>query len=203
MPAPARGRRAGAGARVGHGAEVPVAGRGLPGDPAAADRHRDGVVQDRATSTPAPAPFDAARRLAQLRTTTSPRSPSGKMLLGFVNTLIILVDLGRRHHPHRLDGGLRDRPVRVPAEEGRSSALFLLATLVPGVTTQVATFQVVNELGPLQHPMVGDRAVPGHRHRLHLHLPAVPARHPPRARRVGRAGGRQPRSPSTGGSSCR
>ena len=30
---------------------------------------------------------------------------------------------------------------------GSSSALFLLATLVPGVTTQVATFQVVNELG--------------------------------------------------------
>jgi hypothetical protein len=48
--------------------------------------------------------------------------------------------------PHRLDGRLRARRftfrLRRPV-----IALFLLATLVPGVTTQVATFQVVGRLG--------------------------------------------------------
>ena len=35
----------------------------------------------------------------------------------------------------------------------RHRGLFLLATLVPAVTTQVATFQVVNDPRPVQHPV--------------------------------------------------
>ena len=52
-----------------------------------------------------------------------------------------------RHHLHRGGHGVRARPVPVPSDAARWSALFLLATLVPGVTTQVATFQIINGLG--------------------------------------------------------
>ena len=117
-----------------------------------------------------------------------------------------------RDHPRRSRWSARSSSARWPPTRSTASrsgcsgsviGLFLLATLVPAVTTQVATFQVVNDLGPVQHPVVGDRAVPGHRHRLDLHLPAVPARHPARPGRGRRDRRRQPASPSTGGSSCR
>jgi len=70
----------------------------------------------------------------------------GRMLLGFVNTLVILVvavtgtvlvGTAVAYALNRFD--FRGRRVVV--------GLFLLATLVPGVTTQVATFQVVASMG--------------------------------------------------------
>jgi ABC-type glycerol-3-phosphate transport system permease component len=70
----------------------------------------------------------------------------GRMLLGYTNTTIILVVsligtvLIGSMAAYALDRfAFRLRRVIL--------GLFLLATLVPGVTTQVATFQVVNELG--------------------------------------------------------
>jgi ABC-type glycerol-3-phosphate transport system permease component len=70
----------------------------------------------------------------------------GKMLAGFLNTLIILVIsvvgsiLIGSMAAYAIDRF--EFRLKVPI-----IGLFLLATLVPGVTTQVATFQVVNELG--------------------------------------------------------
>lgn len=71
---------------------------------------------------------------------------SGKMLLGFANTTFILVVsvtgtvLIGTMAAYALDRfDFRFKKVVFAA--------FLVATLVPGVTTQVATFQVVNELG--------------------------------------------------------
>ncbi len=70
----------------------------------------------------------------------------GRMLLGFVNTLVILVvavtgtvlvGTAVAYALNRFD--FRGRRVVV--------GLFLVATLVPGVTTQVATFQVVASMG--------------------------------------------------------
>jgi ABC-type glycerol-3-phosphate transport system permease component len=70
----------------------------------------------------------------------------GKMLRGFLNTMIILaisvtgtVLIGSMaaYALDRFEFRLRRTCI----------ALFLLATLVPSVTTQVATFQVVNDLG--------------------------------------------------------
>jgi ABC-type glycerol-3-phosphate transport system permease component len=70
----------------------------------------------------------------------------GKMVQGFVNTSIILVvsltgtiliGTMTAYAIDRFEFRLKKTLV----------ALFLLATLVPGVTTQVATFQVVNGLG--------------------------------------------------------
>jgi len=70
----------------------------------------------------------------------------GKMMMGFANTVIILVIsvvgsilIGSMaaYAIDRFEFRLRSPII----------GLFLLATLVPGVTTQVATFQVVNELG--------------------------------------------------------
>ena len=82
-------------------------------------------------------------------------------------------------------------------------ALFLLATLVPAVTTQVATFQVVNTLGLYNTLARADRAVHGHRHRLDLHLRAVHAsRSRSRWTRRRRSTARTT-SRSTGASSCR
>lgn len=70
----------------------------------------------------------------------------GKMLMGFVNTVIILV--------FSVVGSILIGSMAAYAIdrfEFRLKApiigLFLLATLVPGVTTQVATFKVVNDLG--------------------------------------------------------
>jgi multiple sugar transport system permease protein len=70
----------------------------------------------------------------------------GKMLLGFVNTAIILVVsivgtivIGSMT-AYAIDRfNFRFKKVVL--------ALFLLATLVPGIATQVATFQVINTLG--------------------------------------------------------
>jgi ABC-type glycerol-3-phosphate transport system permease component len=70
----------------------------------------------------------------------------GKMLMGFVNTVIILVVsvVGSL-----LLGSMA--AYAIDRFEFRLKApiigLFLLATLVPAVTTQVATFKVVNDLG--------------------------------------------------------
>ncbi|WP_154794927.1 carbohydrate ABC transporter permease [Occultella kanbiaonis] len=71
---------------------------------------------------------------------------NGRMLLGFVNTTVILAI--------SLLGTLLIGTMAAYAIDRFSFrfkkgvvALFLLATLVPAVTTQVATFQVVNELG--------------------------------------------------------
>lgn len=70
----------------------------------------------------------------------------GKMLQGFINTTIILVVsvvgtvLIGSMAAYALDRfEFRLKKVVI--------GLFLLATLVPGVTTQVATFKIVNELG--------------------------------------------------------
>lgn len=71
---------------------------------------------------------------------------SGKMLLGFANTTFILVvsvtgtvliGTMAAYALDRFDFRFKKLVF----------AAFLIATLVPGVTTQVATFQVVNELG--------------------------------------------------------
>ncbi len=69
----------------------------------------------------------------------------GKMLMGFVNTTIILVIslvgtiLIGTMAAYAIDRfEFRGKPLVVAA--------FLIATLVPGVTTQVATFQVINAL---------------------------------------------------------
>jgi multiple sugar transport system permease protein len=71
---------------------------------------------------------------------------SGKMLLGFANTTFILVvsvtgtvliGTMAAYALDRFDFRFKKLVF----------AAFLVATLVPGVTTQVATFQVVNELG--------------------------------------------------------
>jgi ABC-type glycerol-3-phosphate transport system permease component len=70
----------------------------------------------------------------------------GRMLLGYTNTAIILaVSLVGTV----LIGSMAAYALDRFAFRLRRTilALFLLATLVPGVTTQVATFQVVNELG--------------------------------------------------------
>lgn len=70
----------------------------------------------------------------------------GKMVQGFVNTTIllvvsvtgtILIGTMAAYAIDRFDFRLKKTVV----------AAFLLATLVPGVTTQVATFQVINSLG--------------------------------------------------------
>ena len=70
----------------------------------------------------------------------------GKMVQGFVNTTIllvisvtgtILIGTMAAYAIDRFDFRLKKTVV----------AAFLLATLVPGVTTQVATFQVINNLG--------------------------------------------------------
>lgn len=70
----------------------------------------------------------------------------GKMLTGFINTLIImgvslvgviLIGTMLAYVLHRFN--FRFKKVILGA--------FLLATLIPGVTTQVATFQVINALG--------------------------------------------------------
>jgi ABC-type glycerol-3-phosphate transport system permease component len=70
----------------------------------------------------------------------------GKMLLGFTNTAIILVvSLVGTVLIGSMAAYAIDRftfPLR-----GAVIAMFLVAALVPGVTTQVTTFQVVNELG--------------------------------------------------------
>jgi raffinose/stachyose/melibiose transport system permease protein len=70
----------------------------------------------------------------------------GGMVTGFTNTAFILVVsitgtiFTGTMTAYALDRfGFRGRPV--------VAGLFLLATLVPGVTTQVATFQIVNGLG--------------------------------------------------------
>ncbi len=71
---------------------------------------------------------------------------SGKMLLGFANTTFILlisvtgtvlIGTMAAYALDRFDFRFKKLVF----------AAFLIATLVPGVTTQVATFQVVNELG--------------------------------------------------------
>ncbi|WAB84993.1 carbohydrate ABC transporter permease [Microcella daejeonensis] len=71
---------------------------------------------------------------------------SGRMLLGFANTTFILlisvtgtvlIGTMAAYALDRFDFRFKKAVF----------AAFLLATLVPGVTTQVATFQVVNELG--------------------------------------------------------
>lgn len=71
---------------------------------------------------------------------------SGKMLEGFVNTTIILaVSLVGTIFLGTMAAYALDRFVF----RGRKLVvvLFLLATLIPGVTTQVATFQLINGLG--------------------------------------------------------
>ena len=77
----------------------------------------------------------------------------GEMLRGFVNTTIILVvSLVGTILIGSMAAYAIDRfEFRV---KKLVIGLFLLATLVPGVTTQVATFQIVNDLGPVQHPLV-------------------------------------------------
>ena len=70
----------------------------------------------------------------------------GKMLLGFGNTAIILVaSITGTILIGTMAAYAIDR-FNFWARKG-VLALFLLATLVPGVTTQVATFQIVNGLG--------------------------------------------------------
>jgi ABC-type glycerol-3-phosphate transport system permease component len=75
----------------------------------------------------------------------------GSMLQGFVNTtFIMLVSLAGTI----LIGTMAAYAVDRFDFRGKGAvlALFLLATLVPGVTTQVATFQIVNGLGLFNSP---------------------------------------------------
>ncbi|MDA7027675.1 carbohydrate ABC transporter permease [Bacillus sp. CLL-7-23] len=70
----------------------------------------------------------------------------GKMLLGFMNTIIILVVsiVGAT-----LLGSMIAFVLHRFQFKGQKLLMgaFLLAALIPGVTTQVATFQIINELG--------------------------------------------------------
>ena len=70
--------------------------------------------------------------------------------------------------------------------------LFLLATLIPGVTSQVATFQIINGLGLLNTQGRADPALHGHRHHRDLHLHPVHAVDPGLARRGGDDRRREP-----------
>ena len=191
--------RASPGRRGQDDADLRVADRRLPRSlPCRPGRHRDGVAQDQRRSSPRRAPFDAARRLAQLRQL--------------------------RHGVHRRQDAARPSSTRRSSWSSRSSApsssasmaayaidrfefrlqrlvigLFLLATLVPGRHHPGRHVPGRQRPRAVQHPLVGDRAVPRHRHRVDLHLPAVHARRSrgrwtrPRAHR-----GREPASPSTG-----
>lgn len=70
----------------------------------------------------------------------------GKMLLGFKNTVIIVVIsiLGAT-----LTGSMMAYILSRFKFKGSKVliSMFLIATLIPGVTTQVATFQIINHLG--------------------------------------------------------
>ena len=110
-------------------------------------RDRDGLAEDERRSTQTTGAVRARRATGSTCRNYVTAFTDGQMAAAFVNTAFILVGLGRRHDPHRLDGRLRHRPLRLPRSRSWCMGLFLLATLVPGVTTQVATFQVVNELG--------------------------------------------------------
>ncbi|MNB63318.1 L-arabinose transport system permease protein AraQ [compost metagenome] len=70
----------------------------------------------------------------------------GKMLLGFMNTVIIVVISVAGA---TLTGSMMAYILARFKFKGSKLliGLFLLATLIPGVTTQVATFQIINSLG--------------------------------------------------------
>ena len=119
-------------------------GRRQRGRPAAAGGHPDGVAEDRATSSANGRAVRPAGELVQLRQLRD-RVHRRQHAPGFVNTTIILVVslvgtiLIGTMAAYAIDRfEFRFKKLVV--------GLFLLATLVPGVTTQVATFQVVNAL---------------------------------------------------------
>lgn len=89
-------------------------------------------------------PFDLPQTLTFTNYVTA--FVDGKMLIGFMNTTFVLVisligtiviGTMAAYAIDRFEFRLKKTVV----------TLFLLATLVPGVTTQVATFQIVNNLG--------------------------------------------------------
>ncbi len=86
------------------------------------------------------------------------------MVEGFVNTTIILVvSLIGTILIGTMAAYAIDR-FAVPRSRSSSSALFLIATLIPGVTSQVATFQIINGLGLFNTDGRADPALHGHRH---------------------------------------
>ena len=111
-------------------------------------------------------------------TTTRPRSPTVGWSPAFVNTAIILDGLDRGHDHHRIDDGLRDRPLPLPLPP-------IVIVAVParhaGAGRHHAGRHVPDRqlLRPVRHPVGGDRALHRHRHHVDLHLPAV---HPRRSR---------------------
>ena len=161
---------------------------------AAAGRHRDGVAQDRRTELQRRPRLDPPGNWLNFDNYVT-AFPGGRMLTAFINTTFILVvsvagtviigsmtayAIDRFNFRGR---EARDRPV--PARHARAGRHH------PGR-------DVPDRQRPraVQHPLVGDRAVHRHRHRVDLHLPAVHARRS-RARWTRR---RRSTAPTTSGS---
>ena len=51
--------------------------------------------------------------------------------------------------------------------------LFMFASLIPGIATQVTVYQIMFSLGLINHLYGYNPGVVRHRHHLDLHLPAV------------------------------
>ena len=163
--------------------QVRLAGRRRARRPRAADGDPADLAQGRQRSNDAPGRSRRRRTGSTSTTTSSPsttarcsaasRTPAFIMVFSIAGTMLIGSMTAYAIDRFRF----RFRRVIV--------GLFLLATLVPAVTTQVATFQVVNCLGLFNTRWAPDRAVHRHRHRLDLHLRAVHADHPGLARRGG------------------